>query len=238
MPDDLKTVTVIPRYQEGTFVDAFILPVVRSLFVSFLLALIVLVISARWVKLSFWDCMLAFFLTLLISTIVGFSLESKYWLWLIESVMLKDVDGDGQVGPPQPVQRQPDLTVYLDDGRGHGRREDLPFGDRLPLLARGLLNGRDFTQAEWTGKARGKPFSRPEWEELMRALEKGNLAHKIIPGVDNSPYKLTEEGKKVFMKLALRGSAGLEIYQPSAMQVSAFDTEPLSPPPDSWYRHS
>ena len=82
---------------------------------------------------------------------------------------------------------------------------DLPgTGDQLGQLARGVLAGRSFSEAEWSGG--GRPYARSEFRELRgELLARGLLEWRN----DNAPaqgVQLTAPGRAVFRRIAQNGA--------------------------------
>lgn len=77
---------------------------------------------------------------------------------------------------------------------------DLPgTADQVQELARGLLNGRQFSEADWCGH--GRPFTRPQFRELRSVLvERGILAWRS-PQFPQQGVMLTVAGRQVFRRL-------------------------------------
>ena len=126
---------------------------------------------------------------------------SKRGQWLIERIVGADLDGDGYRGEP-PAQPLPPVRVeVVQDG---GQREDwidLPYPEKLPELAEGLLSGRSYALNVWAGP--GALYSRAEFEQLRDVLIKRGLAR--WKGKDpRNGWELTPAGRAVMRRLAHR----------------------------------
>jgi len=77
---------------------------------------------------------------------------------------------------------------------------DLPCTpDQASELARGLLAGRSFAEADWCGQ--GRPFTRPQFRELRGVLlERGILCWRS-PDTPQQGVALTVAGRQVFRRL-------------------------------------
>ena len=99
-------------------------------------------------------------------------------LWTVERVIGADLDGDGIEGAP-PAER-PRVPVEVTQTREDGRLAKMIFAnldcseEQLEQLARGLLRGKSFTLAAWTGS--GGAFSRGEFERVRDELLAAGLA--------------------------------------------------------------
>ena len=105
------------------------------------------------------------------------------------------MDRDGHVGAPPAIE----LTVNRPDRRGWERFELPGTVEALQQLASGLLAGRGFTEAAWTG--RGRPYTKTEFHELRdKLLEQGFLQWRNerarAQGVE-----LTQDGEDAFEQL-------------------------------------
>lgn len=123
------------------------------------------------------------------------------WMRRIERILGVDLNGDGYIGqvpmaaPPESLR----IEVIHDQGRS-AQFIDLPSPDKLPLLAAGLLAGRQFSQSVWTGQS--GIFSRSEFEELRAELLKRNLARWKNADSPSQGVELTPPGRAVFRRLA------------------------------------
>jgi hypothetical protein len=76
------------------------------------------------------------------------------WQYVIERIMMVDLDQDGYIGMP-PVQQQiqePPRTIRVELVQRDGHQVDyidLPYPDKQPLLAQGLLAGEPFSMRKW-----------------------------------------------------------------------------------------
>jgi hypothetical protein len=64
----------------------------------------------------------------------------------------------------------------------------------LVEFAKGVLDGRDLTYAEWVGDEPGKPFKQGEYDRLITAMIREGYAEKVNPRARNSPVAPTPEG--------------------------------------------
>lgn len=137
------------------------------------------------------------------------------WLYLMrrwlnitafERVTGIDINGDGVIGAARKKPNEP-LVIRLDDVRnGNYRSRTMELEvteEELVELARGLLNGRPFTEREWTGK--GKPFSSGQ-EGSFRRLRSAWLKQGLLQVVSDKDHRqgfdFTDEGWATLEKLA------------------------------------
>lgn len=232
MADDLKTVTVTPRYHEGTLTDGVLVPVLQALITSAILAALGLLLAVL-LGAAFVTCVEIFTGVFLLALLGAWLSYRGHWMYIIESVLLADLNHDGQIGAP--VQEDPKPILHISVDRQNGADYiDLPFADRLPELARGLAAGRPFTFAAWGGK--GRLFSQPEWGELTAVMVERRLAVWKNPRAHNQGLDLSASGRAVFRRLAQPEQGGLSILQRESdlPAVYASETEPVNPPP--WRR--
>jgi hypothetical protein len=123
------------------------------------------------------------------------------WQWVIEKYLGVDLDRDGFIGQPEPVHQLPPLRVIVEEDQGrHAEFIDLPYPEKLPQLAAGLLAGRTFNQTAWTGHA--GIFSRAEFDSLRDTMiERGLLVWKN-PEAKAQGVVLTAPGRAVMRRLA------------------------------------
>jgi len=129
-----------------------------------------------------------------------------HWQAVIERALGVDFNGDGIIGEPEPALPEPQplrVELYQDNG-ARGEFIDLPYSDRLPALASGLLAGRQFAQTAWTGG--GQLFSRAEFEELRAAMLKRGLARWKNPQAPAQGIEITPAGRAVLRRVAGRDS--------------------------------
>lgn len=132
----------------------------------------------------------------------------RRWLNLsaLERMTGMDINGDGQIGVEKKKPAEP-LVIRLDDVRnGNYRSRTMEVNateEQLRELAEGLLNGKPFTEREWTG--RGKPFSSGQGGSF-RALRATWLKQGILEVVsykDNRQgFDFTDMGWATLAKLA------------------------------------
>jgi hypothetical protein len=127
-------------------------------------------------------------------------------VWLARLATVDQVGRKTEVITPVQDEARPTppqvLTVEVfDPVRKHVALLDLPGGpDALAELAHGLLAGRTFSEADWTGQ--GRPFTRATFRDLRgQLLERGLLCWRR-PGSPAQGVVLTTVGRHVFARLA------------------------------------
>lgn len=126
------------------------------------------------------------------------------WQMVIERALGVDLNGDGRIGDePEPPALPPLRVEVMQEGGRRGDFIDLPYPDRLPELASGLLSGRrQFAQTAWTGAA--GVFSRAEFDNLRGEFLRRGLARWKNPQAPAQGVELTPAGRAVLRKLAGR----------------------------------
>lgn len=140
-----------------------------------------------------WALIFALYLTSAIN-------ERRRLLWKREEVLQQDLDGDRVVGRPE---RQT-LSIELVTRKPGGMEIQIIDLGIEPVqaqaLARGIMNGRSFSEAEWTGN--GRPFSKREFRELRSELLERGLLEWRNPKAPAQGVVLTRSGRAVFSRLA------------------------------------
>lgn len=137
-----------------------------------------------------------------VTTFVSWLSYRGHWQALLEKALGVDLNGDGQIGEPaepEPTPQPLRVELYQDGGR-QGDFIDLPYRDRLPALASGLLAGRQFSQTAWTGG--GQLFSRAEFEELRGELLRRGLARWKNENAPAQGLEVTPAGRAILKRIA------------------------------------
>ena len=143
----------------------------------------------RWAALVGLSTILAFFLN-------GLRLW-RYLVQLVERELHVDIDRDGEIG--EPVRT---VKVHVTQGNTT-RRSELPFADRLPEFASGLLQGKPLTYAVWvSNQSAYKLFSAGEFRRLIEVMLDEGYIEQINPRDVSRGYKLSEVGIQVVPRLA------------------------------------
>ena len=117
------------------------------------------------------------------------------WAWRLERSLGLDL-----LPATKTDQNIPPETVRVEVVHPNGEDWiDLPSPEKLPQLAEGLVNGRTFSQAVWTGGA--GIFTRSEFEALRSALLARGLAVYRNPQAPAQGIVLTAAGRAVMRKL-------------------------------------
>ena len=156
-----------------------VLPLMQALVTGAIIGLVALLICQKndvtdW---AFWSALSAVLVTL------------GYWLmaqtiWrrlvrLVEMAVQQDFDGDGYVGEPEPAQSvRVEVTERDNGGYTNTQIATLPYADRIPMLAQGLLAGVPFSDRRWAGDGRiftDGELTQLRLEMLGRGLKCGSL---------------------------------------------------------------
>jgi hypothetical protein len=138
----------------------------------------------------------------------------RHWFSLtaVETIIQRDINGDGVIGEVEPEREQSFIRVQIDHVTAHGSVDvsnifDLPADEeQLNVLANGLLNGLPFTERLWVRT--NKTFSRDEFDALRNVMKKNGLTEYV--GEDSRQgVKLTTEGIALMKKYASPSPAPL-----------------------------
>lgn len=182
--------------------EGVIIPLLQALTTGAFSGLAGLALSF-WLALPFWQMGFTGFALAALASWLSYR---GRWQGMIEHLFGMDLNGDGAIGEPPVIiepAREPEkirVEVVSEEGR-RGDFIDLPYPDKLPLLASGLLQeGRQFTQSVWTGG--GALFSRSEFENLRGELIRRGLARWKNENAPAQGAVLTAAGRAVFRRLA------------------------------------
>jgi len=135
-----------------------------------------------------------------ITWLVRMDAHSKL-LWLVENVTGRDLDGDGKTVPPPapPVQ----IEVSHTAPNGNLQRMllfELPDGITEKTfhnwIAAVTNDGiHTLARSHWVG--RGKPFSRSQYDNFLKELERAGLVHNVG---DGRGRQLTNGGKRALKR--------------------------------------
>lgn len=132
----------------------------------------------------------------------------NHWFRLtahLEQLTGLDLNGNGRVDEPEEVEPVPQtvkvqLSRVSESGSWSGEYFDLPGSlEDLKTLARGLLDGRPFTEREWTG--RGKPYASEAFRSMRRELLRRGLIELASAKDARQGYVLTDEGAAFMSEL-------------------------------------
>lgn len=125
------------------------------------------------------------------------------WQMVIERALGVDLNHDGVIGEPEPTPAPEPESIrveLLQEGGRRGDFIDLPHADRLPALASGLLEGRQFSQTVWTGA--GRLYSRAEFEAVRGEMLRRGLCRWKNPQAPAQGVELTPAGRAVLRRLS------------------------------------
>lgn len=201
--DYYEPVTVTRKPTEvNHFTSGVVIPGAQAIITGVLCGIAALAITA-WFNLPFW----AIGGTAAAVIMAGSWLAYRSrWQIVLENLLGVDLNHDGRIGTqplpqalPAPQAEQVRIELVQDQGR-RGDFIDLPYADRLPQLAAGLTNGRQFAQAAWCGQS--GIFSRSEFDALRDTMiERGLMAWKN-PEAKAQGVVLTAAGRSVMKRLA------------------------------------
>lgn len=131
----------------------------------------------------------------------------NHWFKLtahLEQLTGLDLNMNGRVDEPEDEPEPQTVKVQLsrvsESGSWSGEYFDLPGSlEDLKALAQGLLDGRPFTEREWTG--RGKPYASEAFRSLRRELLRRGLIELASTKDARQGYVLTDEGTAFMLNL-------------------------------------
>ena len=197
-PNDYSYQPPVIHHTTSPIVEGVVVPGLQAAITGVLTGLAALAVSA-WLKLPYWGIGATAF------TLAALAAWLSYrgrWAWVLERMLGVDINRDGLIGQPEP-EPEPAQSLRIELVQDEGRRGefiDLPYPEKLPLLAGGLLEGRQFSLTAWTGK--GQLFSRSEFETLRAELLKRGLATWNNPAAPAQGITLTGAGRAIFRRLA------------------------------------
>ena len=182
--------------KQDSLLDGFIVPALQALFGGLLFGLCTGgIVALAKVQVNPWA---AGALAGCLFTLGNFLVFRERWSWRLERILGVDLNGDNVIGRPAPPETV--RIEMIENGGQDVQFIDLPSADKLPALASGLLQGRQFSQAVWTGG--GQLFSRGEFEALRAELLRRGLAAYRNPQAPAQGLVLTAAGRAIFKRLA------------------------------------
>jgi len=161
-------------------------------------ALAGLLIGAFGLKINLWYAIPIVSITVFL---IIFWTSTQRGQALVERLTGTDLNGDGVIGSVPIQEPLPPVRIELVEDQGkHTTYADLPFPDRLPSLAAGLLAGRQFAQSAWTGHL--GIFSRAEFDQLRDEMVRRGLAAWKNESAKAQGCELTAAGRAVMRRLA------------------------------------
>ena len=138
------------------------------------------------------------------AAVIAWILFLVRWLALTRPAKLERITGldlnqDGYIGAPPPMVK----VMVTSEDRRQGIIAEIPYPDRLPKFARGVLSGDPLSERHWSGK--GKLFTPEEFKAIRQVFLARGLMRWIDPNLPKSGIELTPYGRA-----ALRGLANGE----------------------------
>lgn len=199
------TVTRGGLYQADGLRDGVIVPLFQSLISGFLSGLAAAAITV-WFGAPFWAVMGT---TAAVIMAASWMAYRGRWQYVLEKITGCDINGDGKIGaqPQQPQQvPMPPVRVILEENQGqHVEYIDLPFPEKIPQLASGLLEGKAFTQTVWVGH----DLTRPQFDQIRSEMITRGLARWKNPNAPAQGCELTNKGKAVMRGIKEKASPAL-----------------------------
>lgn len=206
-PQEPPPTRITAGYTASGITDGVVVPVLKSLFIGFTTGVLAGLLAhvLRWPPgVSPW---IVWLITTFAVTSWAFWRYSERGQWLIERITGADLNGDSFIGQPQapmlPAPAEPMRVIVSQDQGRSVDYIDLPPGidaEKMRLLARGVLGGRQFALSVWAGPH--QVFSRSEFEALRSVLIERGLATWRNPGSPNQGITLTGPGRAVFRRFA------------------------------------
>ena len=195
-PPEIKTTAA---YKADGLQERVTVPSLRAVIVAVPAGLLAgLLIGVFKIEVNVWY---AIPITILITFLFVFWGSSQRGQWLIEKIAGADLNKDGFIGRPEPPAPAESVRIELIQDQGRkGDYIDLPYPDKLPALAAGLLAGRTFNQTAWTGRV--GIFSRSEFDQVRDTLIERGLACWKNPEARAQGVELTGAGRAVMRRLA------------------------------------
>ncbi|GIK42383.1 MAG: hypothetical protein BroJett011_62160 [Chloroflexota bacterium] len=130
------------------------------------------------------------------------SADHQRALWIVEKIINRDFDGDGQAGAPEPEPITLEIIHKTESGSvKHMLRFQLPEGisqDDFYQFSRGItLEKRSLAESTWTG--RGKLFSKGEYSRLLDDLTKAEVIRWRNKAAPAQGRELTKAGYLSFL---------------------------------------
>ena len=186
-----------------TISAGFAVPLLQSIATGVFFGLIALVISL-WYKVDDWGYWSA--LTALVSGVLCWITSLSLWrdiVRLMEWAIHRDLDNDHVIGKPTP---EPERTVRVeltdhDNGSYHKQITELPYPQRLPEIAEGLLAGKPFSERTWVPSL----FTPLEFAMLRDQMLKQSFIRLKNPKSPKQGFVITSKGAAT-----LRGIVGIK----------------------------
>jgi hypothetical protein len=191
-PPPLRTVI---HHEERRIESAVTIPFLQAAISAILAGIAAGVITAllgwQWWKI-------AGAVTAVVALYSWLSFRSR-WAYVAEKVLGIDIDQDGYIGSPPPEALPPVRVELLQNEGRQADFIDLPATpDQLQALADGLQTGRQFALTSFAGQ--GKPFTRPEFEQLRAELIRRGLAAWRNQNHPGQGCELTKSGRAVMRR--------------------------------------
>ena len=178
-----------------------VLPLMQALVTGGIIGLVAMLVCRKY-EMADWGYW---------SALCGVLVTLGYWLmaqtiWrrlvrMVEMAWQRDIDGDGYVGEPEPAPSvRVEVTERDNGGFSNTQIATLPFADRIPLLAQGLLSGVPFSDRRWAGD--GRLFTDGELTQVRMELLGRGLIELKVPTAPKQGYVLTRAGRAVMRHFA------------------------------------
>ncbi len=188
------TVTRGGLYSADGLRDGVIVPGLQAVITGVLFGVAALAVTA-WLALPFLA--IGGTVTAVIMAVSWLAYRSR-WQFVLEKITGADLNQDGYIGEPLPQQEPlpalPPVRVIVEENQGqHVEYIDLPHPEKIPELAAGLLQGKQFAQTVWVGHG----LTRPQFDEIRSEMIKRGLARWRNPNAPAQGAELTARGKAV-----------------------------------------
>lgn len=210
----LEPAPLVPTYSKwerrqparpATWESDFLVPLAQSAvwgLIGGVLAVSLPVFVEGW---PWWTPLLAFMLSTSLAWWI-ISADHQRALWIVEKIINRDIDGDGQAGEPEP-ENQKSISLEVTHKNEAGIflkmfRFDLYESITESLFqewGREVLKREDLTQARWVSRTK---FNREAYTDLLDKLEKAGLVQRA-GNAKNASYELTHAGKHTIRRYLL-----------------------------------
>ena len=181
-------------HQTDHLVTGVIVPGLQAVITAILSGLVAGALAA-WLGWPFWGIG---FTAAAVAALASWLQYRARWAFVLERVLGVDLNHDGFVGEPyaEPARVEPLRVIVEEDQGRHVEFIDLPYPEKLPQLAAGLLAGHTFAQESFNHILKRDKFNTVRDEMIRRGL-----ARWKVPGAPTQGVELTPAGRAVMKRI-------------------------------------